>query len=179
MRIIVKEGESLPILDRNSSDPYVKVSCGKLKFKTNVKKKTLNPKWNEDQFIFPDVGVSDEFNFRMLDEDLILDELMGAWRCSVGDLMQYHKNKSGAALGAAFKLDKWFKISDKYPNARCLVFWGSEIVSVVFTFEDGAQAKWGNRPWETEKHRGDDADEITYTNIYFIGHLHKMWSGYQ
>lgn len=50
LRIRVKRGINLAVRDsvNNSSDPYVVVRSGKLKLKTRVIKKCLNPEWNDD-----------------------------------------------------------------------------------------------------------------------------------
>ncbi|OVA01716.1 C2 calcium-dependent membrane targeting [Macleaya cordata] len=48
LRIRVIRGINLAIRDVRSSDPYVVIKMGKQKLKTHVKKKNLNPEWNED-----------------------------------------------------------------------------------------------------------------------------------
>jgi Ca2+-dependent lipid-binding protein len=48
LSVTVMEGKNLPALDSNGmSDPYVTLSIGKVKQKTKVKEKTLNPNWTE------------------------------------------------------------------------------------------------------------------------------------
>ncbi|KAG6589635.1 Protein C2-DOMAIN ABA-RELATED 4 [Cucurbita argyrosperma subsp. argyrosperma] len=48
LRIRVIRGVNLAVRDVRSSDPYVVVKMGKLKLKTRVIKKDINPHWNED-----------------------------------------------------------------------------------------------------------------------------------
>lgn len=62
LKVRVIEGKDLPVKGKiifnlnqlfsdkitGSSDPYVVLKIGKTKFKTQVKKKNLNPVWNEE-----------------------------------------------------------------------------------------------------------------------------------
>ncbi|XP_047332882.1 protein C2-DOMAIN ABA-RELATED 4-like [Impatiens glandulifera] len=48
LRIRVKRGIDLAVRDMNTSDPYAVVKMGRQKLKTHVKKKDVNPVWNED-----------------------------------------------------------------------------------------------------------------------------------
>jgi hypothetical protein len=47
LKICVLRASELPRQDDTSSDPYVKLTCGKQHFKTKVKRRDLNPQWNE------------------------------------------------------------------------------------------------------------------------------------
>lgn len=48
MRIRVKRGVNLAVRDVRSSDPYVVIKMYNQKLKTHIKKKNVNPEWNED-----------------------------------------------------------------------------------------------------------------------------------
>lgn len=46
--VTVKEAKSLPAMDvGGKSDPYIKLKLENQEFKTKIKKKTLNPKWEQ------------------------------------------------------------------------------------------------------------------------------------
>ena len=59
LRLIIMQGENLPIMDRTTSDPYVIVKGAKEQFKTSVKSKNLNPTWANEVFFFKDIGLKD------------------------------------------------------------------------------------------------------------------------
>jgi hypothetical protein len=65
-KITVVRAKDLPIADSTSSDPYVLVSTGSQKFKTSIKKKNLNPEWNESKD-FPDLPVRAEISVQVYD----------------------------------------------------------------------------------------------------------------
>lgn len=48
LRVRVKRGVNLAVRDVRSSDPYVVIKMYNQKLKTHVKKKNVNPEWNED-----------------------------------------------------------------------------------------------------------------------------------
>lgn len=77
LRIRIKRGIDLAVRDVNSSDPYVVVRHGKLKLKTRVVKKCLNPEWNEDLTL----GITDPnqpIKIQVYDKDTFsFDDRMG------------------------------------------------------------------------------------------------------
>ncbi|XP_010928845.1 protein C2-DOMAIN ABA-RELATED 4 [Elaeis guineensis] len=48
IRVRVVRGVNLAYRDTRGSDPYVVLRMGRQKLKTSVKKKNVNPEWNED-----------------------------------------------------------------------------------------------------------------------------------
>eukprot|EP01121_Diplochlamys_sp_Union-15-3_P000391 TRINITY_DN10366_c0_g1_i1.p1 TRINITY_DN10366_c0_g1~~TRINITY_DN10366_c0_g1_i1.p1 ORF type:complete len:139 (-),score=26.56 TRINITY_DN10366_c0_g1_i1:13-429(-) len=53
LKISVVCAKNLPAMDANGkSDPYVAIEYGKTHYRTNTKRKTLNPEWKED-FVLP------------------------------------------------------------------------------------------------------------------------------
>ncbi|KAG0481567.1 hypothetical protein HPP92_012425 [Vanilla planifolia] len=48
LRIRVIRGVNLAFRDARGSDPYIVIRLGRQKLKTSVKKKNVNPEWNED-----------------------------------------------------------------------------------------------------------------------------------
>ncbi len=75
LEVYIKSGSTLVVRDKNgASDPYCEVSVGDLSLKTDVKKKTLNPVWNEmfDFSVKVDSNKKplDRFNIQVWDKDL-------------------------------------------------------------------------------------------------------------
>ena len=53
INITVISATAVPSADLNGkSDPFVKVTCGKIVNKTKVIEKTLTPQWNESKLLF-------------------------------------------------------------------------------------------------------------------------------
>ncbi|GMI76571.1 homolog of OsGAP1, C2-domain ABA-related, C2 domain, Arabidopsis thaliana C2 domain [Hibiscus trionum] len=48
LRIHVNRGVNLAVRDARSSDPYVVVKMGKQRLKTRMKKRDVNPEWNDE-----------------------------------------------------------------------------------------------------------------------------------
>ena len=68
-------------MDSNGlSDPYVIVKLGKKVFKTKVKKKTLNPFWNEKFEMGEWPEDSSPIVLRVMDKDLAFDDFIGEVR---------------------------------------------------------------------------------------------------
>ncbi len=59
----MNEGRDLPIMDPRSelTDAYVEIKFGEVSRKTEIKRKTLNPLWNED------------FRFEISDDSMLQD----------------------------------------------------------------------------------------------------------
>eukprot|EP00808_Paulinella_micropora_P000340 g32402.t1 len=113
--VTVISGTRLPAMDSGkTSDPYVKVTVGKVTNKTKVIKKTLEPQWNQS-FTFNEVNVDDPVKFKMADQDTFSDDLMGTWETTVRKMSRHAK----AEFGTSFTAEKWFNISTKYPSAQC------------------------------------------------------------
>ena len=58
VKVRVLAGRNLPVMDRSSdtTDAYVEVKFGNTTLKTDVYRKSLNPQWNSEWFIF-EVGI--------------------------------------------------------------------------------------------------------------------------
>lgn len=113
LSVIVKEGRDLPVMDRNSSDPYVKLRIGAQKKKTKVIKESLNPKWDEE-FLFENVPISAKMVMSVFDEDKVgSDDTMGEAEID----LRTEQTKSNSQPGHDFVSDHWFLINDKFPNA--------------------------------------------------------------
>ena len=77
--ISILSGHELIAMDRGgTSDPYVSIMHGKEQLhKTQVKKKTVNPVWNEEAEIFLE-NLSSPLTFKVFDKDLVSsDDFMG------------------------------------------------------------------------------------------------------
>ncbi|XP_047328826.1 protein C2-DOMAIN ABA-RELATED 4-like [Impatiens glandulifera] len=52
LRVQVKRCYNLPVGDTKSSDPYVVIQMGQQKLRTNVVRKDVNPKWEDEDLTF-------------------------------------------------------------------------------------------------------------------------------
>ena len=54
IKVKIIAGRNLPVMDRSSdtTDAYVEVKLGNTTLKTDVYRKSLNPEWNSEWFIF-------------------------------------------------------------------------------------------------------------------------------
>jgi Ca2+-dependent lipid-binding protein len=54
VKVKILAGRNLPIMDRSSetTDAYVEIKLGSVTQKTDVYRKSLNPQWNSEWFIF-------------------------------------------------------------------------------------------------------------------------------
>lgn len=65
------------LLCAGSSDPYVKIKCGRFKYRSAVVHRNLNPEWNET-FSFRTSNLSTPLVARVFDHDFgSLDDFMG------------------------------------------------------------------------------------------------------
>lgn len=54
VKVKILAGRNLPVMDRSSdtTDAYVEIKLGSITHKTDVFRKSLNPQWNSEWFIF-------------------------------------------------------------------------------------------------------------------------------
>lgn len=54
VKVKILAGRNLPVMDRSSdtTDAYVEIKLGNITHKTDVFRKSLNPQWNSEWFIF-------------------------------------------------------------------------------------------------------------------------------
>ncbi|KAK3887377.1 hypothetical protein Pmani_012068 [Petrolisthes manimaculis] len=74
VKVRILAGRNLPVMDRSSdtTDAYVEVKLASVTFKTEVFRKSLNPQWNSEWFIFEvdDQELQDEpLQIRLMDHD--------------------------------------------------------------------------------------------------------------
>eukprot|EP00940_MAST-03C_sp_MAST-3C-sp2_P002764 g2764.t1 len=73
LKVRVVGAENLPAMDRpllgkNSSDPYVRLECGPVRYRTKTVKKSLHPRWEEDdafEFHFANLEALEDAKIRM------------------------------------------------------------------------------------------------------------------
>jgi len=85
----VISGTDLAIKDSNGkSDPYLKIFYGTERYKTSIQKKTLNPKWaEEDSYVFPVFNDVDTIKVECWDWDrLKSDDFMGQFEVDLKDI---------------------------------------------------------------------------------------------
>eukprot|EP01114_Cavostelium_apophysatum_P020374 TRINITY_DN6807_c0_g1_i2.p1 TRINITY_DN6807_c0_g1~~TRINITY_DN6807_c0_g1_i2.p1 ORF type:complete len:695 (+),score=200.18 TRINITY_DN6807_c0_g1_i2:258-2342(+) len=105
----VKEGRDFAVADRTgSSDPYVIVTLGGKKKKTKVKKKTLNPQWNEAIIFDIDPNtLEDEIVIQVFDYD----------RFSSDDKLGSLKIPITAEIKSGRTVSQWYTLSDTTSGA--------------------------------------------------------------
>lgn len=74
VKVKIHAGRNLPVMDRSSdtTDAYVEIKLANTTYKTDVCRKTLNPKWNTDWYRFEvdDSELQDEpLQIRLMDYD--------------------------------------------------------------------------------------------------------------
>ncbi|XP_059351157.1 C2 domain-containing protein 5-like isoform X2 [Daphnia carinata] len=74
VKVKILAGRNLPVMDRSSdtTDAYVEIKLGNITHKTDVFRKSLNPQWNSEWFIFEvdDAELQDEpLQIRLMDYD--------------------------------------------------------------------------------------------------------------
>merc|ERR1719234_1691093 len=69
------------------ADPYVTISYGELKFKSNIVKNNLNPEWNFDNIFTISDNISNEILLEVYDKDTVSkDDFMGKISLSTNDV---------------------------------------------------------------------------------------------
>ncbi|KAJ3705396.1 hypothetical protein LUZ61_009101 [Rhynchospora tenuis] len=88
LKVKVVRGVNLAKRDARGSDPYVVLKMGSQKVKTSVKKKDVNPEWNEELTL----SISDPtvpIKLEILDKDTFTkDDLMGEAEFTIHDLAE-------------------------------------------------------------------------------------------
>jgi len=88
LKVKVVRGVNLAKRDARGSDPYVVIKMGNQKVKTSVKKKDVNPEWNEELTL----SVSDAtvpIKLEILDKDTFTtDDSMGETEFTIHDLAE-------------------------------------------------------------------------------------------
>jgi len=95
LTISVIRAEKLPVGDPSwvpglpgSSDPFVVVKLGAQEYQTGVKKKTLNPEWeNESKDFLVDHPNLQVVSFAVYDKDMVTDDFLGEASMAVSDAM--------------------------------------------------------------------------------------------
>lgn len=121
----VVKGRNLPSADSNGySDPYCVLQAGQQKHVTKIKKKTLNPLWNES-FLF-DVRTADKLVVQVWDKDaLAKDDFLGQCVVELGGLMLDGsdswfplRNRDGSSAGAKGELLLQFSVEGQAQPVR-------------------------------------------------------------
>eukprot|EP01133_Synstelium_polycarpum_P017539 gene17539-20929_t len=120
LKVRIVEGRDLPIMDRSSAlaDAYVEIRCGANDpQKTDIKRKTLNPSWNQDfRFDFPnEADLQDKpLDIRVWDYDLVSkNDMIGTVLVDLNCLLA----SEGASL-----ISGWFPIFDTLRGIRGELF---------------------------------------------------------
>ncbi|CAN4089957.1 unnamed protein product [Withania somnifera] len=112
MKLLVRviEARNIPALDPNGfSDPYVKLSLGKQKFRSKVVKKCLNPSWCEE-FSFKVDDLKEELIISVLDEDKYFnDDFVGQIKIPVSRVFDTNDKSLGTA---------WYTLHPKHKKGK-------------------------------------------------------------
>ncbi|EFA77124.1 C2 calcium-dependent membrane targeting domain-containing protein [Heterostelium album PN500] len=119
LKVRIVEGRDLPIMDRSSAlaDAYVELRCGNQNDpqKTDIKRKTLNPSWNQDfRFDFPnEADLQDKpLDIRVWDYDVVSkNDMIGTVLIDLNCLL------SGLESGTS-QISGWFPIYDTLRGIR-------------------------------------------------------------
>ncbi|XP_059309332.1 C2 and GRAM domain-containing protein At1g03370 isoform X2 [Lycium ferocissimum] len=112
MKLLVRviEARNIPAMDPNGfSDPYVKLSLGKQKFRSKVVKKNLNPSWCEE-FAFKVDDLKEELIISVLDEDKYFnDDFVGQIKFPVSQVFESNDKSLGTA---------WYTLQPKHKKGK-------------------------------------------------------------
>jgi Ca2+-binding EF-hand superfamily protein len=110
----VVRASNLPVGDRTSSDPYVKVHLGKsFSQKTKVVKKSLNPTWDRRFDAVTLTEKPQEVVFQVYDEDkLSKDELLGEARIQYAEL-EWDGEEKSIALELSNRMEHFLQPGDQ------------------------------------------------------------------
>ncbi|CAN4106659.1 unnamed protein product [Withania somnifera] len=112
MKLLVRviEARNIPAMDPNGfSDPYVKLSLGKQKFRSKVVKKCLNPSWCEE-FAFKVDDLKEELIISVLDEDKYFnDDFVGQIKFPVSQVFDTNDKSLGTA---------WYTLHPKHKKGK-------------------------------------------------------------
>ncbi|KAF3620442.1 C2 and GRAM domain-containing protein [Capsicum annuum] len=112
MKLLVRviEARNIPAMDPNGfSDPYVKLSLGRQKFRSKVVKKCLNPSWCEE-FAFKVDDLKEELIISVLDEDKYFnDDFVGQIKFPVSQVFETNDKSLGTA---------WYTLHPKHKKGK-------------------------------------------------------------
>ncbi|KAJ4927478.1 hypothetical protein JOQ06_015205 [Pogonophryne albipinna] len=119
LRIILLEAQTLVAKDnkmggmmKGKSDPYAKISVGKIAFKSNVIKENLNPVWNEMYEVVLRPQSGQEVQLELFDKDMDQDDFLGRCDISVADIIRSQFT------------DQWYTLNDvKSGRVRLILEW--------------------------------------------------------
>ncbi|KAL0906200.1 hypothetical protein M5K25_024674 [Dendrobium thyrsiflorum] len=97
---IIEAADMKPSDLNGLADPYVKVNLGTTKLQTNIKRKTLSPKWFEE-FKIP-ISSWDRPNIlfiEVIDKDHIFDDMLGVCSVNISDLRGGQRHDKWLNLG--------------------------------------------------------------------------------
>uniref|UniRef100_A0AAG5CS02 C2 domain-containing protein n=1 Tax=Anopheles atroparvus TaxID=41427 RepID=A0AAG5CS02_ANOAO len=117
VKVKVLEGRNLPVMDRSSdtTDAFVEIKLGNVTFKTDVCRKTLNPRWNSDWYTFEveDAELQDEpLQIRLMDYDTYTaNDAIGKVYINLSPLLHKSPSDNGPISG-------WLPVYDTIHGIR-------------------------------------------------------------
>ena len=160
LKVEVLEARDLPALDHSgTSDPFAKLSCFDQHFQTEVVKKTLTPKWNEEfEFSVVDFSPTANLYVEVFDQDRIVhDDPMGRVIIpidSIPGLPEEKKKKKKKKKGSKSKADDAEDNQDNSHEAWFPLTW----LVMLDDAEDVEQAEASNAE-ATAQHEADAEEE--------------------
>lgn len=117
VKVKVLEGRNLPVMDRSSdtTDAFVEIKLGTVTYKTDVCRKTLNPRWNSDWYTFEveDAELQDEpLQIRLMDYDTYTaNDAIGKVYINLSPLLHKSPSDNGPISG-------WLPVYDTIHGIR-------------------------------------------------------------
>lgn len=130
VKVKIIAGRNLPVMDRGSdtTDAYVEIKLGGITHKTDVCRKSLNPRWNSDWFRFEmdDHELQDEpLQIRLMDYDTYsANDAIGKVNINLNPLLSVLDTASGLQKGTSFGAGKgtvmsgWIPVFDTMNGIR-------------------------------------------------------------
>ncbi|KAG6573401.1 ADP-ribosylation factor GTPase-activating protein AGD12, partial [Cucurbita argyrosperma subsp. sororia] len=112
LKVKVIKGTNLAVRDMKSSDPFITVTLGQQTAKTTVKKKNLNPVWNEELML----SVPQEYGpleLKVFDLDTVSsNDLMGEAEIDLQPMLTSAMAFGDAEIYGDMQIGKWLKSDD-------------------------------------------------------------------
>jgi len=135
--IKIEKAANLRAADRNGlSDPYCMCELlgkSKTKRRTTTAKRTLNPTWNE-KFVIEDFTFDDNIGFKVYDEDLDADDLLGSI------VIKGEKLESEISISDTFDLKESAEFAQTAKRKKAEKKQATLTVQIAFLDEDGKVA---------------------------------------
>ncbi|KFB42167.1 AGAP001475-PA-like protein [Anopheles sinensis] len=124
VKVKVLEGRNLPVMDRSSdtTDAFVEIKLGNVTYKTDVCRKTLNPRWNSDWYTFEveDAELQDEpLQIRLMDYDTYTaNDAIGKVYINLSPLLHVQPSSPSKSPSDNGPISGWLPVYDTIHGIR-------------------------------------------------------------